>query len=75
MGQDMHDTISSALETIKRIAANDFATLDNDDLHDALVRLDLARDRAEEVMLARWRTLKGEQVRDCSRPAAVAPTR
>ena len=55
----MHDTISSLLEMLERLMADDFASLDNDDLHDAVVGLDLARDRAEQVMLARW---KGNQM-------------
>ena len=68
----MHDTISSTLETLERLTADDFASLDNDDLHDAVVGLDLARDRAEQVMLARW---KGDQMRNCAQLASVAPIR
>ena len=71
----MHDTISSTLETLERLTAEDFATLDNDDLHDAVVRLDLAHDRAEQVMLARWRAVKGDPMRDCAQLASVAPIR
>lgn len=74
-GSDMHDMISSTLEMLERLMAENFASLDNDALHEAVVALDLAHDRAEQVMLARWRVLKGEQARDFSRPALIPPIR
>ncbi|MEX2498335.1 MAG: hypothetical protein WD397_05615 [Wenzhouxiangellaceae bacterium] len=71
----MHDTISSTLETLERLTAEDFASLNNDDLHDAVVRLDLARERAEQVMLERWRALQGDRLRVRTRLAATSPNR
>gem|GEM_PF-2608468 len=71
----MPDKISSTLATLERLMAEDFASLNNDNLHDAVVRLDLALDRAEQVMLERWRALNGDHVRSCGRLVAVTPIR
>jgi len=71
----MPDSLSSTLATLERLTAEDFAGLNDTDLHDAVVRLDIARDRAEQVMLERWRALKGDLLRDRARLAAVAPIR
>mgnify|MGYP005842695099 CR=1 FL=1 len=71
----MPDKIISTLETLEQLTAEDFASLNNDDLHDTVVWLDLARERAEQVMLERWRALKRDQVRARTRLAAAASNR